>query len=331
MKKKSIQIRIPEPCSEDWALMTPNEKGRHCAQCDKCVVDLSGSTDREVYQYVSEHAGEKMCGRLRFSQLGRDIKPDFDKSAPWTWLRMAASMLLGGMSVSAQAQEPQRIQIQEDFNQPGMRQVLISGLLTDANGAPLPDKLILCDGAKPVFTDSTGHYKLDLLTSGLSATLMVESVGNDYLETVIALDKMDGHSLILEQDIIVMAEDSVALQMLETDTSDIVFDFGDDKFWTCDMAVYGNFVLGGFVSTYPVDIVDDSKPCPGRGKWTTEYQAMEKKRRSGTQLRPAEPGQPVEHEPIKDQEPGPPPVKPPLKAAFLNSNDPSKTAENSDS
>lgn len=32
---------IAKPCHEDWAAMTPTERGRHCAHCDKVVVDLT--------------------------------------------------------------------------------------------------------------------------------------------------------------------------------------------------------------------------------------------------------------------------------------------------
>lgn len=31
---------VPAPCSADWNAMTPAEQGRHCAQCDKVVVDF---------------------------------------------------------------------------------------------------------------------------------------------------------------------------------------------------------------------------------------------------------------------------------------------------
>ncbi|MGG5616684.1 hypothetical protein ACPDHI_10415 [Myroides odoratimimus] len=35
------RIEIPEPCHEDWDKMAPQDKGRHCAVCDKVVVDFS--------------------------------------------------------------------------------------------------------------------------------------------------------------------------------------------------------------------------------------------------------------------------------------------------
>ncbi len=36
-----LKLSIPKPCHEDWAAMTPNEQGRHCAVCAKTVTDFT--------------------------------------------------------------------------------------------------------------------------------------------------------------------------------------------------------------------------------------------------------------------------------------------------
>ncbi|MDR2222123.1 MAG: carboxypeptidase-like regulatory domain-containing protein [Flavobacteriaceae bacterium] len=59
---KKYKIIIPEPCSEDWNLMTPQEKGRHCAVCDKVVVDFSHATRQEIVNHIG-NVGE-VCGRI---------------------------------------------------------------------------------------------------------------------------------------------------------------------------------------------------------------------------------------------------------------------------
>ncbi|MDR0227452.1 MAG: carboxypeptidase-like regulatory domain-containing protein [Flavobacteriaceae bacterium] len=56
------KITIPEPCSEDWNLMTPQEKGRHCAVCDKVVVDFSNATRQEIVDHIGNDA--EVCGRI---------------------------------------------------------------------------------------------------------------------------------------------------------------------------------------------------------------------------------------------------------------------------
>jgi hypothetical protein len=55
-----ITISIPKPCHEDWQAMTPDAvstagKGRHCAQCDHVVADLTRATDAQLV--ALRHAG----------------------------------------------------------------------------------------------------------------------------------------------------------------------------------------------------------------------------------------------------------------------------------
>ncbi|WP_294302493.1 hypothetical protein [uncultured Chryseobacterium sp.] len=34
------KIKIAKPCTENWELMSPQEKGRFCSVCYKCVIIL---------------------------------------------------------------------------------------------------------------------------------------------------------------------------------------------------------------------------------------------------------------------------------------------------
>ncbi|MBS1781274.1 MAG: hypothetical protein JST70_18250 [Bacteroidetes bacterium] len=70
---KPIQINIPNPCHEDWNKMTPAEQGRFCNSCQKTVVDLRNYSDTQLYNYIQQHKGESICGRLYATQLNRSI------------------------------------------------------------------------------------------------------------------------------------------------------------------------------------------------------------------------------------------------------------------
>lgn len=74
-KPQPIQISIPQPCHEDWNKMTPTEQGRYCSSCQKCVVDFTRFTDRQLYEFFSKHQGQKICGQVNNSQLNRLILP----------------------------------------------------------------------------------------------------------------------------------------------------------------------------------------------------------------------------------------------------------------
>jgi hypothetical protein len=60
---------ISKPCNENWDAMTPQSGGRHCNECDKTVKNFTGLTNDEISTYLTEHEGEKICGRFSSDQL----------------------------------------------------------------------------------------------------------------------------------------------------------------------------------------------------------------------------------------------------------------------
>lgn len=62
-------LYISEPCSENWALMTPTEKGAYCAACATEVIDFSTKSPGEITAILRKNFGEKVCGRIATSQL----------------------------------------------------------------------------------------------------------------------------------------------------------------------------------------------------------------------------------------------------------------------
>jgi hypothetical protein len=70
--KKSVQISIPEPCHENWAAMSPQEKGRYCAACSTVVVDFTKMSDLELIEYLAKSKGST-CGNFSQSQLDKPI------------------------------------------------------------------------------------------------------------------------------------------------------------------------------------------------------------------------------------------------------------------
>lgn len=72
-KPQPIQISIPNPCTEDWSKMTPAEQGRFCSSCQKCVVDFTGFSDKQLYEYLQAHKTQQVCGRFYDTQLNRTI------------------------------------------------------------------------------------------------------------------------------------------------------------------------------------------------------------------------------------------------------------------
>src|SRR3989338_10412783 len=70
MKKKGLQIKIAEPCHENWNAMTPNDKGRFCDSCQKTVVDFTRMSDSAIFRFM-ESTTASVCGRMSNDQQDR--------------------------------------------------------------------------------------------------------------------------------------------------------------------------------------------------------------------------------------------------------------------
>ena len=109
MSKSYLKIAVPKPCQENWDTMTPNEKGRHCLNCQKTVVDFTEMTDREILNFFQTHKSAT-CGRFLETQLHRAITPSRTSriQTRWAWL---FSVLL--LPTSAKTQTPQQTELTE--------------------------------------------------------------------------------------------------------------------------------------------------------------------------------------------------------------------------
>lgn len=102
---KNLRISVPEPCHENWQLMTPADKGRHCKSCDKVVVDFSRMTDAQVVSHFKNYQG-KTCGRFRTEQLDRPMQLTVGQRLVRPIKYIAASLLaIEVFSYKAQARD----------------------------------------------------------------------------------------------------------------------------------------------------------------------------------------------------------------------------------
>lgn len=52
--------------------MNPEEKGRFCSVCSKCVIDFTEKNALEIQQIITEKSDESVCGRFYNHQLNND-------------------------------------------------------------------------------------------------------------------------------------------------------------------------------------------------------------------------------------------------------------------
>ncbi len=68
-----MRVTITKPCTENWEKMNPNTgTSRFCDACQKCVIDFSTATDKEIISKLKSSKGE-VCGKFSDAQLNRDL------------------------------------------------------------------------------------------------------------------------------------------------------------------------------------------------------------------------------------------------------------------
>lgn len=93
-----MYLFILTPCHENWDEMTPTEKGRFCAACQKQVIDFTTFSDTEIVTFLQKNP--LACGRFYKKQLNKNypVLPPVKAYSPvsiWTKRLLAAAMLLG--------------------------------------------------------------------------------------------------------------------------------------------------------------------------------------------------------------------------------------------
>ena len=163
-----IHLHLPTPCHEDWDAMTPRDQGRHCASCQKTVVDFTAMSDAQLVRFFTEYGkDEQVCGRLRTTQLERPLTTVPDARVPW---KLAASLVAGlGLSTAANAQHTPppstgRVAIQQAITTPEPEPTS-SCVIDAATGEPLIGVTVEAYGATGALlggttTDADGRFSL---------------------------------------------------------------------------------------------------------------------------------------------------------------------------
>ena len=200
MKEKAFKVSVPQPCTQDWQGMQPDEKGRYCLSCRKSVVDFTQMTDQEVYSHLAQSSGE-VCGRLRPAQLKKYAVPGVPgQPAPWRLYLASVITLVGiGGLAPGTAKAQVRTEQKEPEGQPAAppahprdaaaRTVTIRGKVTSADdGMGLPGATVVVPGTRTgTTTDRNGTFELHLPEwTGPTIPLVYSFIGYQSVECVVS-------------------------------------------------------------------------------------------------------------------------------------------------
>ncbi|TGE26701.1 carboxypeptidase-like regulatory domain-containing protein [Hymenobacter metallicola] len=208
MRLSSATLTIAQPCTQPWAAMTPQGPGRHCAACQKVVIDFTQKTDAEILAMLAA-ATRPTCGRFGASQLNRELQAVVaaPRAAWWQTALAATAALLSVRTVvpaTAQAQHaagkyaytdqqgvpteaptgkkhPNPMDRATDTAEPTFT---LTGRITDKeNGMGLPGVTVLLEGTTHgVSTASDGTFSLAVLPEDQHRMLQISSIGYERVQ-----------------------------------------------------------------------------------------------------------------------------------------------------
>ncbi|MBN8673267.1 MAG: carboxypeptidase-like regulatory domain-containing protein [Chitinophagales bacterium] len=222
---KKFQLTIPTPCHENWEAMTPVDKGRFCAACQKQVMDFSNMNDRQVAEFFKKPSTGSVCGRFMPNQLQRDMELPV-KRIPWVKYFFQFAIPAFFVSAKAKAQGEVRVisskpavhneqqvmvgkVVPEVCSLPVPRntpasavsvknnQLTIKGFVTDEYNNPMRYVSVMIKGTKyGTLTDSTGLFRLAVPAGEKKITLQVSCIGFETMEKEISTGELTNEAII---------------------------------------------------------------------------------------------------------------------------------------
>jgi hypothetical protein len=187
-------LSVPQPCSQSWQQMEKRENGRHCARCEKIVVDFTKMTNDEILGHLA--TTQHVCGRFSEFQLpGINYQLDLEnrsKKLGWKKWVAAVGLLSTSLVNKATAQTtPANHATSQQNSVDNSQQLHMLGKIAvvDTNVQHINGAVIGADDKLPVVgayvkikgtnkgiqTDSLGRFKLAV--ADVRAALVISYIG----------------------------------------------------------------------------------------------------------------------------------------------------------
>lgn len=192
--------------------MTPAAQGRHCAACQKVVVDFTHFTDAELLAYLGQPNKTTTCGRFRAEQLGRPLRPAAAAATVSRWRAwLAAAVAVWGLrevaapavraQVSLEQREPNISTISLTMGLVAQPPVVVRGVVRDTDG-PLPGVTIVLAGTQlGALSDANGRFELLVPPAAVAMhqKLTISYIGYETLQTALLSQNQPLH-IVLQPD-----------------------------------------------------------------------------------------------------------------------------------
>lgn len=184
--KDRYRISLPNPCDQSWENMLPADKGRHCMQCSKTVVDFSMMTDTEILSFLQQYKNKTVCGRFLNTQLDKTYRRAPQPFLPTVYRRLLLGLgLTASLHLSANAQQGPGKKLGKIAMSPrakASKPMRISGMVRTSNGIGIKPQVQVSGDSflKSITVDEHGYFSIELPATQLRERLVVEFSAEGY-------------------------------------------------------------------------------------------------------------------------------------------------------
>jgi hypothetical protein len=192
---KALNLKINNPCTEDWDEMKNESGSRHCSSCKKNVIDFSFMSDEQITAFF-KNTTDKICGRFRKEQLQVAYIVPAKRKAPWFnkfFFKVALTGILTLKLADADAQSTTvkketikdnsgKQKLKEQKSLPEEKKFIAGRILDQDSREIISNATITFNGTKTkVKCDGNGTFKIDVPKSykGETIDLTITSPGYD--------------------------------------------------------------------------------------------------------------------------------------------------------
>ena len=162
-----FKLNIPEPCHEDWQQMSPTQKGKFCASCQKEVIDFTKLSATEIARKTKN--AKQLCGRFTSTQLEQEYVSTSQSSLSRLGIALGLGSIIAVAQPSfAQEEKPDKIEVHQLQGEVALTtqandSISITGTVTDEKGTPLPGvDIIQKSTTNKSITDFDGRFKINI-------------------------------------------------------------------------------------------------------------------------------------------------------------------------
>ena len=174
-----FKLNIPEPCHEDWQQMSPTQKGKFCASCQKEVIDFTKLSASEIARKTKNT--KQLCGRFTFTQLEQEYVFASQNSLSRLGIALGLGSIIAVAQPSfAQEEKPDKIEVHQLQGEVALTtqandSIIINGIVIDEESLPLPGVNVLQqNSSNSTQTDFDGKFSIKISEEDFGKEVFLE-------------------------------------------------------------------------------------------------------------------------------------------------------------